>query len=439
MTAKPRLVVVCDRSAVLLPDLVSGLSGLGELVFLVNRSRFTEPLRPVLSRVGTLLDLPPSPSGALAAVRPLAPDGILTFSEGMIGVTAALAHELGLPYHSPDAARALTDKATQRALLHAGGADSVRSVLVTEPDQWADAVAVTGLPAVVKPARSQGSRNTRLVTDADAGRDFVRAALGGNAPEDALVVEEYLRGRDCRPFGDHVSVETVVSDGHPSHVAVTGKYPFVPGFREAGQFWPCQLDPDEQDAVRALAGRAVAALGVRTGLLHTEVKLTPAGPRLIEVNGRMGAWMNDLGRRAGGLDLVTIVGRLALGERVAVPPVESPRVRYQYSHNAPMRDCVLREVSGVREVRGLPTVVGYRALMHPGERVEGAVGTNQLDLLYGDAASYDEMFGVVERVQDALKFTFEDERGGRTVSAGSLAWETGRTSPDELTWVTGAT
>ena len=41
--------------------------------------------------------------------------------------------------------------------------------------------------------------------------------------------------------------------------------------------------------VLGMVADAIEALGIRTAVVHTEVKLTPEGPRLIEVNGRLGA------------------------------------------------------------------------------------------------------------------------------------------------------
>jgi hypothetical protein len=237
-----------------------------------------------------------------------------------------------------------------------------------------------------------------------------------------MVVEEYLPGRDCRPFGDYISVESVVAHGEISHVAVTGKLPLLSGFREQAQYWPVAPNV-EQAAACELAGRALRALDVRTGLLHTEMKLTEDGPRVIEVNGRMGAWHNELALRAGNLDLVTVAGRVALGERVTVDTIRPSRVFYHLWHNAPTWDCVLEEVRGIRQLRTVPTVVGYRRVIHPGDRIDGALGTNFLGLVIGEAANHEEMLDAVEQAHDALEFVFSGPDGTRTLSGRDLAGE----------------
>jgi hypothetical protein len=85
-----------------------------------------------------------------------------------------------------------------------------------------------------------------------------------------------------------VSVESIVREGVIEHFMVTGRFPFAPPFRETGLFLPSDLGLAERDSVTSLATAAAAAMKVRHGFLHTEIKMTPAGPRIVQVNGRLG-------------------------------------------------------------------------------------------------------------------------------------------------------
>lgn len=137
--------------------------------------------------------------------------------------------------------------------------------------------------------------------DREIGRKLICDLVGQAAstgPEPALIVEEYLPGRDDQPLGDYVAVECAV-DGGVVALAVTGKLRLLPPFRETGQFWPARLPADEREEIIDLAVAALEALDVRTGLAHVEIKLTPAGPRVIEVNGRLGGLQVDLAQRPG--------------------------------------------------------------------------------------------------------------------------------------------
>ena len=92
---------------------------------------------------------------------------------------------------------------------------------------------------------------------------------------------------------------------------------------KTGQFVPATLSPALAAEVTALTGSALDALGVRDGVTHTEVKLTRAGPRIIEVNGRLGGYVGDIVRRASGYDLLRAAIQVAVRRPVPVPPEDS--------------------------------------------------------------------------------------------------------------------
>ncbi|MFI6252355.1 acetyl-CoA carboxylase biotin carboxylase subunit family protein [Streptomyces sp. NPDC051016] len=419
------LIVVYDGGAAQPGDIAVGLGDWATWVFAAEPNEHTRGMEPLLSQFAPIVwidDL----DRATAELRAHDPGGIVTFSEKALRVTAELAGRLGLPHHGPAGTAVLTDKWRQRSALRSAGVDSVRFHRVDSADQWSEAVAHVGLPAVLKPAFGGASRNTFLVSDEADGRRTVERLLAAGAPgydpEGALVLEEYLVGRDCAPFGDYVSVEQLVQDGEVTDIAVTGKFPMVPPFRETGRFWPSPLDPEETRQVFGLARRAVTALGITTGLTHTEAKLTPEGPRLIEVNGRLGGGINELSRRATGTDLIELAGRIALGERVGVPPLPHGRTIYQIIHPAPREPCELVGVAGTDEIRALPEVSLYRPYARPGTRLEGGVHTRELDIVIGETGGLSDLATVFKEVESRLRFTFafDGRPGARTVTGAEL-------------------
>ena len=79
-----------------------------------------------------------------------------------------------------------------------------------------------------------------------------------------------------------------------------------------------------------MASEAITALGIRTGCLHTEIKVTDDGPRVIEVNGRIGGFVAPvLALASSGTDFFQISQRVALGEHVVFADVlPTPHVGY---------------------------------------------------------------------------------------------------------------
>jgi biotin carboxylase len=407
--ARPTLAVVYERGAVTTADLAV-LTDLADLAFVVPESDYTVRLQPVLAELGDVVTLSGDLAADVSELDRVGPAGIVTFSDPMLRQTADLAAGLGLDYHAPDTTLLLTDKFRQRDRLAAAGVDAVRCRRVTSADQWWPALEQVGLPAVVKPAWGAGSRDAFPVPDEAAARRLAGHLFAGGRRAD-MVVEEYLAGRDLSPAGDYVSVESVCAGTAITHLAVTGKFPLDPPFREVGQYWPAIISPPDEAAVLALTTDALRALGAATGFLHTEIKLGPAGPRIIEVNGRIAGDLHQYAAQACSVDLVRAACQLALGTPVQVEPLRHPGVFFQYTSLGPTRPCRLVSVEGGRAVRAVDGIAGYRSVIRPGQRLDGGVMTDPLDFLWGHAASHDEMFEVLDRALAALCFEFAYDDG----------------------------
>jgi biotin carboxylase len=412
------LLVVYDKGAVSPIDILQKVSV--PLVVVLAGSEHAQRMRPLFAEsaaaVHDLAD--PDLATKLAADRP---SGILTFSEPMLAATSRLAGEFGLPYHDESVVTALTRKDVQRGVLRDAGVDDTVSLRLTDPADWDDAVARTGLPAVVKPARGVNSRNTVLVTDAVRDRALFDRIL---ADEGVVVVEEYLQGMAVpEPWGDYVSVETVVGSGEVRHLAVTGKLRLAPPFRECGQFWPANLPADTLREVRTLADGAIKALGVETGILHTEMKLTPSGPRIIEVNGRVGGYIPELAMQAAGVDLVGVGAAMALGERVELPAAEPDRVHFQFTTPAPVEAGTVTAVCRRADLGDLPGLVGYTPFVRRGDAV-GGFGTQDLNLVSVTAADHDALAPVIDTIMDRVVFEFEFDGHRVARTARDLVYHT---------------
>ncbi|MBA0051203.1 hypothetical protein E0L36_09940 [Streptomyces sp. AJS327] len=334
--ARQAVGVVYDLGAAGPAELAAAARTCGAELFLVvdAASEHVRRLLPVLRKRFALCEVTGlGEDRAAAAVAAFAPGGLLTFSEHRMEATAALAATLGLRHwHSPEVTRRLVDKLEQRRSLAAAGLDGPPFAVARTPGELPGALGAVGLPAVLKPRRGTGSRLVRRVDGAAEAR-AAAAEFFAAAPGTDLLVEGFLAGDAAgagREWGDYVSVETAVHEGVCHPLCVAGKFPLVRPFRERGSFVPHTLDPALAARARALAEAAIAALGVRDGVVHTELKLTRDGPRLIEVNGRLGGLIGAIVRRGSGVDLVAAAVRLALG----LPVRDTPRfdgVAYQYA------------------------------------------------------------------------------------------------------------
>lgn len=284
-------------------------------------------------------------------------DGVLCWDESLILPAAHVAEALSLPGPSVDAVSACRDKHVSRRLLDADGVPQARSFAVRGTEAVHRAARTVGFPLVVKPRGLGGSRGVVRVDDV---RDLDRAlqqAAGARYPgvpwHDSVLVEEYLDGPE-------ISVDGIVVDGRYQAVFLARKQiGLAPYFEETGHDLLAS-DPLMNDGeVQSILDAAHRALGFRHGWTHSELRLTARGPRLVEINGRLGGDLIPyLGQLATGVDPGLAAATLAIGETPAVRPTRNhyAAIRFVY----PDHDCRVEQVR-IGPLTDLPASVRMEA------------------------------------------------------------------------------
>jgi len=264
----------------------------------------------------------PAVEAVLAEAGDRARAAVVTWDELSLVATAEVAGRLGLPHMSRQAATACRDKYLTRTLLDGAGLAGVRHALVTCVDEALEAAAGIGYPVVLKPRSLAGSLGVTAVPDADALRaryaDVAGTSLTGLPSTGDVLVEELLDGPE-------ISIDSAVFAGVAEPVVVARKrIGFAPGFEEVGHLvgpWHHETWAGEAEELLRAAHRA---LGIDCGVTHTEMRLTSRGPRIIELNGRLGGDLIPLvGRLATGVDLPLVAADIAFGR----PPGTTPALR----------------------------------------------------------------------------------------------------------------
>ena len=316
----PVAVVHHPNASVGVPELSIAARGQVRLVLIVDPAT-AAPQKRLLAAIGSVVESNSRETEKTASqLRDHGIRGITTFCDVTLAETGRLADRLGLPFHSGAVVARLSDKQVQRRALAAAGVATPVFAAIDTPGAIPAALAAVPLPAVVKPRSGAGSRNTVRVTNAATGNRLLHSLFA--AGESGLILEEELVGDPAQAgpdWGDYVSVETASAPGRRRHLGVTGKTPLAEPYRETGAVYPSTLSRQQQEELYTATDRVLEVLEVQHGLTHTEWKLTSAGPRLIEVNGRLGGYINDLYLRATGRDLARIALLLSLGTAVDLP------------------------------------------------------------------------------------------------------------------------
>lgn len=266
----------------------------------------------------------------LAASEPV--HGVLSWDEARILQSAKVAAALGLPGGDPDAVLRCRDKHQTRGALDAAGVPQPRSVLVAGLEAALAAAADIGYPVVLKP-RAMGASLGVVRADSEAE---LRARFGfahdAEIPgswryDEGVLIEEYLDGPE-------ISVDSAVHNGYVLPLFVARKrvgYP--PYFEETGHVVdardPLLTDP----ALLRVLSCTHAALGFADGVTHAEFRLTAAGPKVIEVNARLGGDLIPyLGMRCSGIDPGLAAAAVACGDKpsLAASRTQVAAVRFYY-------------------------------------------------------------------------------------------------------------
>lgn len=272
--------------------------------------------------VPSTIDGPAMAAEALHACEQDPYRGVLCWDEARILPTSYVTEALGLRGGGPEVIARVRDKGQTRAALDAAGVAQPRSYPVTTMDEALEAADRIGYPVVLKPRGLAASLGVVRVKDAGELRDGFSFALDAKAPDPVgldfatpLLVEEFVSGEE-------VSVDSVVRNGQVTALYVARKVLGYPPYSEEIGHVVAGDDPLLRDpALLEALQDTHTALGFLDGWTHSEFILTAGGPRLIEVNGRLGGDMVPyLGWRATGIDPGLAAASVACGLAPEVEP-----------------------------------------------------------------------------------------------------------------------
>lgn len=218
-----------------------------------------------------------------------------------------------------------------------------------------------GLPLVIKPVGSRGSRDVLRITQ-EVNLDWAYDMTCGRSPTGRVMLDGFLPG-------PQVSAESLVIEGQA----------YTPGFAyrnyeylecyaahiiENGDQLPSQLDVATQQSVRNLVQQATT-MGIRNGVVKGDIVLTDGQPHVIELAARLsGSYFctHEIRRRSGRR-------RQARGERVdpeeLIPKWNRP-VAQRYLFPSPG---VVRAVEGADRFAGHPDVAYLEIRTKPSDRI----------------------------------------------------------------------
>jgi biotin carboxylase len=270
-----------------------------------------------------------------------------------VGVAARIAARLRLPHPlEPETAAVAVSKLRQRARFAEAGVPQPRWQLVRSSE---DELQVDP-PCVVKPPDRQGQRGLSVVENAAGLPDAIELAIESSR-SGACLVEELVEGPEIT-----VNAFSAAGVFHP--LTVTDRLTAEPpAFGVAlAHAWPSEV---ATQACLEAARAAAEAVGVREGPTYIQLRISPDGPRVLELAARLGGGHDaELCEAALGVDLNGLALAAAFGEPVETPapnPVGGACVRFLVPPEGR-----LRAVEGLDEAATVDGVLDLGVYREPG-------------------------------------------------------------------------
>ncbi|MEM7675100.1 MAG: ATP-grasp domain-containing protein [Myxococcota bacterium] len=221
-------------------------------------------------------------------------DRILGILEHVQVQLAKLRKRFGVAGLTVEAAERFRDKSQMKAALQAVGLPTARYKLLRTMSDAHSFVRDVGLPIILKPPAGVGCKATFRVTRPEQLEPAIRALAP--APEDELLAEELVVGREH-------SLETVTVGGQVRMISITEYTPTPLEVVENPWIQWCVVAPRDIDTapfeqIKTIGRKAVAALGLHSGVTHMEWFRRPDGSLAI----------GEIAARPPGANIVRLTG-----------------------------------------------------------------------------------------------------------------------------------
>ncbi|MET8623689.1 ATP-grasp domain-containing protein [Kitasatospora sp. NPDC004669] len=324
-------------------------------------------------------------------------DGVLTWDERLLVPAAHVAADLGLPGNSSATAVACRNKAIARAVWSAAGLPQAASERASSLAGAQAAAKRIGFPVVIKPVAHREGLGVIKATTADelpaAYAYATRHALDQGREGCGVLVEEYLDGPE-------IAVHCVTARGITTPVALARKTTSPqPWFPILG--YSVTADDPLLAQVAPLAEAALDALGIANGITHVQIAMTASGPRLIDVNARLGDHLvPHLVFEATGIDLPAAAAAIAQGHEPDLTPNWARTATLAF-HTAP-RPARLIRAKTREDLARLPWLDRLVWLHEPGDELGTLTNGDPGDLrLYYLVVTGDDRDQCRERITEA--------------------------------------
>ena len=312
-------------------------------------------------------------------------DGIATFEDHAGPLAALLANVLGFQGHPLLSIGFSKNKIFTREVCVEAGIPSPRFFRIKSAADLNAASAHVGFPSVLKPVSGASSISTYLIhskeelqqrhsqTITEAEGHLKTSGVHSDNDEEIIwakgfdmTLEEFLNGEEF-------DVDVLLSEGKRAYASVIRDLTQPTHLKEAGSQMPPDFPTDKQNEMIEFAERVLQALEFTNGAFHVEMKYTTNGPRLIEVNARIGGGpIYYFHSHVWGVDLVEQYLLTCLGVPIRPQKAAQP-LTYMITSDLPSPiSGVVNDVNFLDFIASHPQVLHAKVAVEVGQKIIGS-------------------------------------------------------------------
>ena len=292
-------------------------------------------------------------------------DAIVTGQmEKPMRLMARLAQDLGLKFHSPEVVERSLDKWLMKQAFIKSKVSCANGILFKKEET----IRIESLhdfifPLIIKPKDATSSQGVYRIDNFIEIDKFINITRSFSKTGE-VIFEEFLDGPEF-------SVEAITYHGRTTIVQFTEKFvtPF-PRTVEMGHLQPAELTIEQKSEVSSVVTSAIEAIGIDDSASHTEVKLTPSGPKIVEIGARLGGDFiaSYLTRSSTGVSMDRAAVQVALDIEPDLSHTENRYSLIRYLELEPGKKVAV--ILPLNDLLNLQGVVFARVFAQPGEIVQ---------------------------------------------------------------------
>lgn len=329
------------------------------------------------------------------------PSGVVSFcSEAGMMPSAWVREEFKLIGPDAKMTARLLYKQEQRRTWKDKGVEDLKWILTSNLSEAFSALSGIGLPVIVKPVDSSGSRGvSKVITQDELEEAFTKAKQASKSG--MVLVEEFLEGTEY-------TVEAFTAKGVTKIFAVTEKAK-VEGSRGtvASELAYPSVEPELINKIKTKVLEAIKALEYQDGPTHTELILTKAGRvGLVEMAGRGGGFgvFSKLIPLASGVDVGDLLIKQVMGMEIDLNSLEIQQNIFSLKFFPSTKKGKIAGINGLDKVKNLPNVeVGSYVTI--GQEVDNDfLDGNRLGYMLLKADTLNDVRRMIREIEQSVSF-----------------------------------